>query len=120
MFFPIRCVFWLTIVYTTIYSQDQPRRIAPIMELSQSLHSFIGRTFGRIESRLAEHCEHHAVECLSAAAKLSQAVRDPQPSETGTVAPQPPRRDPQRRGERGMPALPGVDDLRLHTDGPHG
>jgi hypothetical protein len=118
MFFPIRCVFWLTIVFTTIYSQDQPRRIAPMMEFSQSLHSFIGRTFGRIESRLAEHCAHHAVECLNTAAKLSEAIHDSQPSETGTVAPLPPRRDSQKRGER-MPSLPSVDDLRLHTDGPH-
>jgi hypothetical protein len=119
MFFPIRCVFWLTIVFTTIYSQDQARRIAPMMEFSQSLHSFISRTFGRIESRLAEHCEHHAVDCLNAAAKLSEAVHDSQ-SETGTVVPLPPRRDPQRRGERSVPALPGLDDLRLRTDGPHG
>lgn len=120
MFFPIRCVFWLTIVFTTIYSQDQPRRIAPMMELSQTLHSFIGRTFGRIESRLAEHCERHAAECLNTAAKLSEVVRDSQPSETGTVIPLPPRRELPRRGERGLPALPGLDDLRLRTDGPHG
>jgi len=124
MFFPIRCVFWLTIVFTTIFSQDEAaRRTAPVLDLSQTVQSVVARALGRVETRLAENCTRQPVECLGMAAKMSEPERLPQESETlaaVTVPLPPPRPNSEALRERIVPPLPRVEDLRLHYDRPNG
>jgi hypothetical protein len=119
MFFPIRCIFWLTIVFTAIFSQDQARRTATVVEMSQAAQSVITRILGHAQTQLAEHCARQPGQCLSVAEKISTLGREPAPGETfaAATAPLPPtRRNGQAMMEHASADhLPRVEDLRLHT-----
>jgi hypothetical protein len=76
MFFPIRCVFWLTIVFTAIFSQDQAEReTPPVTRISQALQGIVAKALGQVETRVAERCTSQPAECLGMAAKLSGIVK---------------------------------------------
>ncbi len=122
MFFPIRCIFWLTIVFTAIFSQDQARRTASVMEMSEAAQSVVAKILGHAEARITEHCTRQPAECLRMAERLSDFARAPAASEPevspatpNSATPLPPPR-PASAAER-MPAehFPRVEDLRLRT-----
>jgi hypothetical protein len=119
MFFPIRCIFWLAIVYSAIFSQDQARRTAMVVEMSQAAQSVIAKVLGHAQTRLAEHCAHQPSECLSLAEKITTLGRDAARGEAFAVAtaPLPPtRRNGQAMTEHASADhLPRIEDLRLHT-----
>lgn len=76
MFFPIRCVFWLTIVFTAIFSQDQAeRQTPPVTRISQALQGIVAKALGQVETRVAEHCTSRPAECFGVAAKLSAIAK---------------------------------------------
>jgi hypothetical protein len=76
MFFPIRCMFWLSIVFTTIYSQDQAgRHGAPVTGIPQAVEGAVARAVERVESRVAEHCANQPSECIGTMAKLAAAAK---------------------------------------------
>jgi hypothetical protein len=119
MFFPIRCIFWLTIVFMAIFGEGEARRTAPIVGLSQTLQSVIGRVLGHAETRVAEHCTRQPAECLGVAEKLANLTHALALGEisTGSTVPVPPQRpNGQARAEHAAAdRLPRVEDLRLHT-----
>jgi hypothetical protein len=119
MFFPIRCVFWLTVVFTMIFTQSPTeRREAPVMEFSQAVQGVIAKLIGHVETRVAEHCTRQPAECLSVAAKVSTVMTDPHVIEATTVsqAPLPPPRP--NLGAFGEHAAP-EKLIRLETPRPH-
>jgi hypothetical protein len=76
MFFPIRCVFWLTIVFTAIFSQDQAeRQTPPVTRITQALQGIVAKALGQVETRVAEHCTSQPAECLGVAVKLSAIAK---------------------------------------------
>jgi hypothetical protein len=119
MFFPIRCIFWLTIVFTAIFSDGEARRTAPIVEMSETLQSVIGRVLGHAETRLAEHCTRQAADCVGVAERLANLTRASALGDTSVVStvPVPPQRpNGQVRAEHAAADhLPRVEDLRLRT-----
>ena len=120
MFFPIRCMFWLTIVFTTIFSQDQAARRTAALEASQTTSGIIAAILGDAERLFVGHCTRQPAECLSIASKLTEMQAPPASEPTAKLPPSenfamsdvplpPPR-----------PALPRIDELRLHAARPSG
>lgn len=126
MFFPIRCVFWLTIVFTTIFGQDQAGRRAAALEASQTTSGIITALIGDAERLFVGHCTQQPAECLSLAAKLGE-MREPPASEPPAKLPQSESEAPARRSidesvamsdvplPPPRPPLPRSDELRLHA-----
>jgi hypothetical protein len=86
MFFPIRCMFWLSIVFTTIYSHGQAgRHGAPVTGIPQAVEGAVARAVERVESRVAEHCANQPAECIGTMAKLA-AVAKPDIAKLNTTA----------------------------------
>jgi hypothetical protein len=119
MFFPIRCVFWLTVVFTMIFTQGPTeRREAPVMQFSQAVQGVIAKLVGHVETQMAEHCTRQPTECLSVAAKVSAAITETHTVEPAAVtqAPLPPPRP--NLGAAGEHVAP-EKLIRLEASRPH-
>ncbi|WP_297299332.1 hypothetical protein [uncultured Methylovirgula sp.] len=128
MFFLIRCVFWLWVVFSTIFAQpsadgtaphrpDHPRPVAAAEPVGQIAQAWLGAA----ASRVADHCAASPAACLAIATQLSKlALRQElaDTTQTGATAeaphlkpvprfaavPLPPRR-PETFGRTARPAL---------------
>lgn len=79
MFFLIRCVFWLWVVFSTIFSQTTPdspasrapeasRRAIAAQPLGQTAQAWLGTAANQVASR----CAAAPATCLAIASRLSQ------------------------------------------------
>jgi|SRR5579862_5758706 len=86
MFFLIRCVFWLTIVYTTIFSPDSPKPESRPQQAAQKLPSaaqagelaqaWFSSAVAVVEDEAARHCAKTPAECIAIAKRLSDIAAD--------------------------------------------
>jgi hypothetical protein len=108
MFFLIRCVFWLTVVFTTIFSQDPIRR-APVAQgysqaqvaqrarIGELTQNWIGAAASFIERQAVARCAK--TDCLKPSDAVARHFLAARPlwqgwvqAEAETVVPLPPRR----------------------------
>lgn len=94
MFFLVRCVFWLTIVYMTIFSPDQqpeslPQHTAAVTvpapskvasdaatdAMSQGLRNWATGAITHLWSKAAGSCVSAPAECASVAARLTDFAK---------------------------------------------
>lgn len=118
MFFLIRCVFWLTVVYSTIFSPDSRAPAAPYQAQAQAVpklepqiggvgQSWIGAAVSFFEREAIAQCAK--TDCLrpsGSAAEQLAAVRPAQQTsiETQANVPLPPRR-PMFDAQKGRSGL---------------
>jgi hypothetical protein len=83
MFFLIRCVFWLWVVFSTIFSQtttdgpalrrpQPPRPVAAIQPFTRTAQTWLEAA----ASRVADRCAASPRTCLAVAAQLSKLAAD--------------------------------------------
>jgi hypothetical protein len=108
MFFLIRCVFWLSVVFSTIFSPDYREPVAPGQAQAQALpsaeprigvlaQSWIGAAVSLIEREAVAHCVK--TDCLKPAdtaaghfLAVAPAQRVSVPAQAYASVPLPPRR----------------------------
>jgi hypothetical protein len=84
MFFLIRCVFWLTVVFTTIFSPDPVPQKQPGQEqavqrppaaswIGQVMETWLGSALSFMDGK-AGHCHEAPGDCLAMAAELSNVA----------------------------------------------
>lgn len=129
MFFLIRCVFWLWVVFSTIFAQPsgngtalhRPDAARPAVASSEPVGEIAQAWLGAAATRVADHCAAAPSACLAIASRLSKlAIRHElsEPAQPGLAAasphlkpmprfaavPLPPRR-PERFARTARPAL---------------
>jgi hypothetical protein len=79
MFFLVRCVFWLWVVFSTIFAQPSAEHAAPRAPQSapsatalQPIASSAQAWLERAATRVADRCENAPATCLAVAAQLSK------------------------------------------------
>jgi len=86
MFFLIRCVFWLTVVYSTIFSQDPVRQepvaqehsqtqAAPRDKIGELAQTWISAALSLVERKAIDRCATTPADCLARTAILSPGRR---------------------------------------------
>jgi len=125
MFFLIRCVFWLWVVFSTIFAQPtaaphRPDAARPAVA-SEAVGEIAQAWLGAAATRVADHCAAAPSACLAIANRLSklairQELSDPaqpgpeaapahlKPMPRFAAVPLPPRR-PERFARTARPAL---------------
>jgi len=82
MFFLLRCVFWLTVLFTAIFSQDPPRQRAQRQEqaierpqapwrIGELAQSWLNSVVSVVGSKVAGHCGNVPSDCVALAKELS-------------------------------------------------
>jgi len=83
MFFLIRCVFWLWVVFSTIFAQPSANGTAPHrpdaarpVAVSEPVGEIAQAWLGAAATRVADHCAAAPSACLAVATQLSRlAIR---------------------------------------------
>lgn len=123
MFFLIRCVFWLTIVYMTIFSPDSPKSPQPrsqqaarplpsAAQTAELAQAWFSSAVAVIEDEAARQCAKTPAECIALAKHWSDmgdqrrvdgAPRVTQSPLTFAHVPLPPRRPHALTSEKAGP-----------------
>jgi hypothetical protein len=78
MFFLIRCVFWLWVVFSTIFAQPTATGVAPHRPdvaraaASEPVGEIAQAWLGAAATRVADHCAAAPSACLAVASRLSK------------------------------------------------
>jgi hypothetical protein len=93
MFFLVRCVFWLWVVFSTIFAQPSSEHATPRAPQStppaaalQPIDSSAQAWLERAATRVADRCESAPATCLAVAAQLSKLAGSTLPASAWSSA----------------------------------
>lgn len=78
MFFLLRTVFWLSVVFLSLPWPEDSADLAPVPAAAErKMHTLLGRAAGMARAELEKECLRAPAACLKAAAQLSGMAAGP-------------------------------------------
>jgi hypothetical protein len=90
MWFLLRAVFWLSIVYASIFSPKDPAASAQALAwIAREAKATFGRSAGLAEEGAEKACRRMPGACLEGAARLGKMIAADPPKAKGKALPRP-------------------------------